>query len=128
MTQALAVFQRAQLFVDSDADVAVRADGKASTCLLVLDAREGAVAEVGFCDGAQAGNRTGAGKPPRLVWRHVRAVDQAPARVHLEVVEQPLDGPRPRPSDALLHLKHLLCGMDVDANTQFLGNIHAPFK
>ena len=49
-----------------------------------------------------------------LVGRHVRAVDQAPARVEAHVVQQPLHGARAGPGDAVVHLARLLGGVDVD--------------
>ena len=114
LAQALAVFERAQLLVEGDAHVAVGADGEAAAGGGKARRLEDAVAEIGFGDGAQAGDGAGLRKARALVGRHVRAVDQAPARVDVHVVEQPLHGARAGPGDAVLHLARLLGGVDVD--------------
>ncbi len=49
-----------------------------------------------------------------LIGRHVRAVDQTPARVDMHVVQQPLNGARAGPGHAVFHLARLLGGVDVD--------------
>src|SRR5436190_24166194 len=85
VAQALAVLERAQLLRQRDAHVAVGADGESAAGVEETRGLEDAIAEVGLRDRAQAGNRARARQRAALLRRHVRAMDQAPARIDAHV-------------------------------------------
>ena len=91
-----------------------RPDAEAAVVREKLRAVEDAVAERGFGQRAQAGHRTRRRKPARLVFGHVRRVDQAPARIDVRIVEQPRDRRRLQRRDAVRDFLGLLRRMNVD--------------
>ena len=92
--QPLSVFQQAQLGAPVDGNVAVRAEPEASTVVEKRMRGENAIAEIRF--GCQAQARDGAtrGHCANFVVVNMRGVHEAPAFVHIEVIEQPAHGPR----------------------------------
>ena len=82
--------------------------------LQILWAREYAIAEIGFGGQAQAGHRTGCGDLHRFLRRQMSGVDQAPARIHGEMVVQPLHRALAGPGQAVIHLFLLFSNMNMN--------------
>ncbi len=113
LAQPLAILHRPQLLTERNADVAVGTDAEAAPCIEKARCLEDAVAEVRLRDRTQPRHRAGDGEARTFVICHVRAVDETPARTERRMVEQPLDGPRPRPGNAFFDLPRLLRRMHV---------------
>jgi hypothetical protein len=111
--QALAVFEHQQLFGRIDRGVAVRANAPAAAMPEPRRHVENAVAKIGFGGGADAGHGSAAGRACIFLGRHVRGMDQAPARIDGRMLEQPLHGALTAPGQAVIHLLGLLGDMDV---------------
>ena len=114
VTQTLRIFKCAQFVGERDADVAIAAHAVCAAGRRVGDAFENAIAEIGLGDRAQTGDGTGCGQSLGFVWCHVCAVDEAPALIDADAVEQDFYGPGAECGLHLLDLAHLFGGVDVD--------------
>jgi hypothetical protein len=70
--------------------------------------REHAVTEIRFGSRTQTDARAACGHAFDLTGRHMRCMHEAPALIHLNVIQQPLDGPRAGPLLPLLDFRNLL--------------------
>ena len=73
-----------------------------------------AVAEVRLGRRREARDGAARREPGDFAFRHVRRVNDAPARVDVRLRQQPLDRPHPAPREAVVDLARLLGGVDVD--------------
>jgi hypothetical protein len=112
--QALGIFELAQvlggLTVTWLSDPMAMAPPASRNCAAGKDP----VAEIGFGRRAQPTRRRRCGPEPWFRRRHVRGVDRAPARRHIEAVEQIFDRTAAAPGDAVLDFLGLLGHMNVD--------------
>jgi len=60
------------------------------------------------------GQRPACREPRRLVRRHVRRMNEAPARVEPDFIEQPRDRAPAGPGEAVFDLLRLLCRVNVN--------------
>ena len=114
MAQALAVFQQAKLLDGAHRDIVVRADADFSAVGEKLACREYTVTEIRLCRGAKSDNCITGRQAFALRAIGIGGVNQAPALIHVDTVEQPFYRPLPAPGDAFLHLAGLLG--DVNMN------------
>ena len=114
VAQALRIFELAQLGRRLDLDLGIGADAEAAAGF-----RESATPSKtpspsdASVSGHSPATAPDAASRARLLGHHVRRVDQAPARVDAGIVDEPRDRPLAQRGDAVLHLLHLLGGMDV---------------
>ncbi len=111
--EALGVFQGSQLVRGRDQDIGIAADGEDAACVQIAGRRKDPVAEIGLRDGAEPRHCATGGQGGGLRLHQVCRVDQAPATVSPRFVQQPFHRPAARPRQAVIHLPHLLGGMDV---------------
>ena len=104
--------------------MAVRADAHAPTLGHEVDGGEDAVAQVGFGGQAQAGHGMAAGHCADLVGLGVSGMDQAPARVYLDILIEPLQGTATTPGQAIVDFLLLLGDMDVHGARLVAGSQH----
>ena len=112
--EPLGIFELPQLVGRANGDVRIGADPKAPSCVEVFASPENAVAEIGFGDRAKPRDGARGGEVARLGGVHVRRVDQAPAAVDPDMLEEPAHRPLAERRDAVLDLADLLGGMDMD--------------
>ena len=74
---------------------------------------ENPITEVGFGGGADAGHGSAASRARIFLGRHMRGMNQAPARIDGRMLEQPLHGALTAPGQAVIDLLGLLGDMDV---------------
>ena len=74
---------------------------------------ENPITEVGFGGGTDAGHGSAASRARIFLGRHMRGMNQAPARIDGRMLEQPLHGALATPGQAVVHLLGLLGDMDV---------------
>jgi len=112
--QPLAVFQPAQLFHRTDRDVAVRTDAEKSASRGVRGRRKYPVAQIRLGRGAQSDDRARPGNGIDLAGIDVGGMDQAPARIDRNGVEQQSHWPLLMARQAILDFALLFGDVDVD--------------
>ncbi|EDT03463.1 hypothetical protein BamIOP4010DRAFT_2992 [Burkholderia ambifaria IOP40-10] len=111
--EPLAIFEQAQFRAPVHADMAIRADAERASCIEIVACGEQAVAEIRFGRRAQARNRTALSECERFAFVDVRRMHEAPARVDVETLEQPLYGPRAKRRDTGVDFRCLFRNVDM---------------
>ncbi len=114
VAKTLRIFKLAKLRRRIDQHVGIGADTERPARLQEQPAVEHAVTEIGLGDRAQADRRAARGERRRLRIRHVRGVDQAPARVDIGVVEKPFHRALSEDRERGFDLLHLLRRVDME--------------
>ena len=118
VAQALAVFQNLQLARRIQLDVGIAADAVAPARSQIVHPVEDTVAQIGLGQRTQPGDRARRRQRGGLRGQQVRRMHQAPAPVHLLVLQQPFDRPAARPGEAGFDLLHLLGDVDMDRSVR----------
>ena len=112
--QSLTVFKLSQFGRGIDLNVGISADSKDAARTEIARGVEDAISEIGFRDGTKAGRCAGGGKSTSFILPHVRAMNEAPVAVDVEIVQQPLHRRSTEMLDAFIHFSSLFGSMNVN--------------
>src|SRR6185437_6382725 len=104
-----------------DLDIGVRTHAEAATTIDKASCRKYSIAEIGFGDGTKSGHSAALNDAGKLCFGDVCRMDETPARIDGQTVEEEVDRPLATPCKAILDLFDLFGDMDVDGPARRQG-------